>query len=114
MLLCQYMQMDDVVRLAALWDVLRGISAKKLATQVSIEEETGVDQTVISRIANGRRKRFSENLIPLERYANMLTGRNAIPPAVEQATKEFLIVGTESELIASIELARRLVAGRLR
>lgn len=106
--------MDDAARLETLREALRGIKTKKLATQTMLEDRTGVDQTTISRVINGRRKRFSDNLLPLERYANMLLGMSSVPAAVERATKEFLVVGTESELIASIELARRLVAGRLR
>lgn len=106
--------MDDAGRLQALRDALRSVKTKRLATQKTLERETGVDQTVISRISNGRRRRFNANLIPLEQYANMLLGNLEIPAAVQQATIEFLVVGTESELIASIRLARELVARRLR
>jgi transcriptional regulator with XRE-family HTH domain len=107
-------QTDDAARLRALTEVLRVVKAKGLATQKEIEAETGVDQTTISRIMNGRRRRFSSNLDALERYANMLLQGTEIPVAVQQATKEFLVVGTETELIASIKLARQLVAGRFR
>lgn len=114
MLLCQYMQMHDAARLHALRDGLRSVKAKGLASQQALENATGVDQTVISRIMNGHRRRFSEGLAPLENYVNMLLGKGEIPAAVQLATKEFLVVGTESELIASIQLARQLVARRLR
>jgi transcriptional regulator with XRE-family HTH domain len=106
--------MDDSARLQALRDALRSVQTRQLATQAGLEQVTGVDQTVISRIANGQRKRFTERLIPLEQYANMLLSTTEIPVAVQKATKEFLVVGTENELIASIRLARELVARRLR
>jgi transcriptional regulator with XRE-family HTH domain len=107
-------QTDDAARLRALREVLRVVKAKGLATQKELEAATGVDQTIISRIMQGRRRRFSNNLNSLERYASMLIHGTEIPVAVQQATKEFLVVGTETELIASIKLARQLVAGRLR
>jgi transcriptional regulator with XRE-family HTH domain len=107
-------QTDDAARLRALAEVLRVLKAKALATQKELETATGVDQTTISRIMNGHRRRFSSNLMRLESYANMLTQGTEIPVAVQEATKEFLVVGTETELIASIKLARQLVAGRLR
>jgi transcriptional regulator with XRE-family HTH domain len=107
-------QTDDAARLRALTEALRVVKAKALATQKELESATGVDQTTISRIMRGRRRRFSSNLNSLEQYANMLIHETEIPVAVQQATKEFLVVGTETELIASIKLARQLVAGRLR
>jgi predicted transcriptional regulator len=108
------MQMEDSGRLQVLKEGLRTVKAKRLATQKELERRTGVDQTVISRVVNGRRRRFSASLVPLENYVDMLLERSEIPLAVQNATMEFLVVGTESELIASIKLARQLVAGRLR
>jgi transcriptional regulator with XRE-family HTH domain len=107
-------QIDDAARLRGLREALCVVKSKRLATQKELELATGVDQTTISRVMNGRRRRFSGNLSSLEQYANMLLCHTEIPAAVQVATKEFLVVGTESELIASIKLARELVARRLR
>ena len=106
--------MDNTARLTALRSGLNAVKAKGLATQKALEQHSGIDQTVISRIASGRRRRFSETLCPLEIYVNMLLTATDISPAVQQATKQFLVFGTESELIASINLAQQLVGRRLR
>ena len=105
--------MQEAQRIAELAAKLRSIKRRGLARQADLENATGVDQTVISRVLNGHRKRMNEALHRLEAYADMLLSNGEMPQEVRQAAKEFLIFGTEAELVASIELARKLVARRL-
>ena len=105
--------MDESAFLAELAKKLKLVRARGLATQIAIEAHTGVDQATISRVLNGKRRRVNERLRTLNRYANMLLGEVTLPSAVNQAAREFLVFGSEAELIASIQHCARLVARRL-
>jgi transcriptional regulator with XRE-family HTH domain len=102
--------MQEAKRIAGLAAKLHAIKARGLARQADLEEATGVDQSVISRVQRGHRKRMSATLERLDRYADMLLSGPDVPDRVQEAARKFLVVGTESELVASIELARQLVA----
>jgi transcriptional regulator with XRE-family HTH domain len=91
----------------------KAIRARRLATQAQIEASTGVDQGTISKALNGKRRRVNERLQILDKYADMLIGKDELPPAVSHAAREFLIFGSEAELVASIEHCARLVSRRL-
>jgi len=110
MLICHHAQMEESARVAQLAAKLRSIKQRSLARQVDIERETGVDQTVISRVINGHKKRMNPALQRLEAYANMLLSGGEVSPRVKEAAQRFLVYGTEGELIASIEMAKRLVS----
>lgn len=96
-------------------DKLHAIKRGGLATQAEIEAETGVDQTTISRAMNLERRRVTEPLRILMKYADMRLEPSALSPAIGRAVGDFLRRGgSEAELIASIEHATVLVSGRLR
>lgn len=104
-----FLGMQEETRIADLAVKLRAIKRRGLATQAEIESATDVDQTVISRVQNGRRKRMSAGLERLDKYADMLLSGGDVPERVRLAACRFLVVGTETELVASIDLARQLV-----
>jgi transcriptional regulator with XRE-family HTH domain len=105
--------MDDPMFLDDLGKKLKLVRARGLATQAQIEKNTGVDQGTISKVLNGKRRRVNARIRTLDRYANMLLGKVTLPPAVTQAAREFLVFGSEAELVASIHHCARLVAHRL-
>lgn len=105
--------MDDSAFLEQLAQKLKLIRARRLATQAQIEASTGVDQGTISKALNGKRRRVNERLQILDKYANMLVRKDELPPAVSHAAREFLIFGSEAELVASIEHCARLVSRRM-
>ena len=104
--------MDDSRFLADLAQKLRTIRRRRLATQTAIEARTGVCQETVSKVLNGRRRRRTEELNRLDKYADMLLSENALPPAIKEAVGDFLAYGTEDELLASLRMCARLVAGR--
>lgn len=102
--------MQEANRIAALAAKLATIKRRDLARQFDIEAATCVDQTVISRVLHGKKKRMTPQLERLDRYADMLLEPRSLPQNVQQAAMEFLIFGTAEELVAAIELAKKLVA----
>jgi transcriptional regulator with XRE-family HTH domain len=106
--------MQEAQRIADLAAKLVAIKQRGLARQLDMEEKTGVDQTAISRALHGHYKRMSPALERLDGYADMLLVEKEVPEKVRHAAREFLgLGGTESELLASIDLARRLITRRL-
>lgn len=92
---------------------LRAIKRRRLATQRDIERVTGIDQTTISRVQNGQRRRATPQIHDLMRYADMLLEPETLPSAVTRAARKFLEGGgSEAELVMSIEHAARLVSRR--
>lgn len=107
--------MDAAVSLEGLAEKLRAVKSRGLATQVDIATATGVDQATISRVLNGRRRRFTRPLADLEKYVDILLSDGQLSSEVQEAARGFLIRGgTETELIASIEHSANLVLGKLR
>ena len=98
----------------ALSQKLAVIRARKLATQIELERVSGVNQSTISRILNGHRKRVSPSILALEKYATMLLSDPELPRSVKSAALEFLAHGNEEELLATIQLGSRLLAQRTR
>lgn len=106
--------MDDRTFLSHLAAKLELVRSKGLATQLELEAKTGVDQAVISRVFHRKRRRVTEKLRRLDRYADMLIGHAELSASVSDAAMEFLAFGSEDELVATIQLGTRLVSqGRL-
>ena len=106
--------MDDSAFLEQLTEKLRAVRKRGLSTQLEIETKTGVDQGTISKVLNGKRRRANERLRKLDHYANILLSSNELPPAVSKAAQEFLMFGSQAELIATIDHGARLLSGRLK
>jgi transcriptional regulator with XRE-family HTH domain len=106
--------MDDSAFLEQLTKKLRAVSKRGLSTQLEIEAKTGVDQGTISKALNGKRRRANERLRKLDEYANILLSNSELPPAISKAAQEFLIFGSQAELIATIDHGARLLSGRLK
>lgn len=106
--------MDDSAFLEQLTEKLRTIRRLGRGTQLDIEAKTGVAQSTISKVMNGRRRRVNEQVRKLDDYANILLGNPDLPPAVSKAAQEFLIFGSQAELIATIDHGARLLSGRLK
>ena len=107
--------MDSATFLAELADRLRAIKRRRLATQLEIQQDTGVDQATVSRVLNGQRKRVTEPIERLMEYANMLLEADELSSYVQEAARQFLRRGgSEAELIASIEHSAKLVSRKLR
>lgn len=105
--------MDESAFLDSLAKKLKVVRARGLATQMEIEAKTGVDQGTISKALNGKRTRVNDRLRALDNYANMLIGEMVLSQAVSQAAREFLVFGSEAELVASIQHSAWLVSGRV-
>ena len=100
--------------LAQLAEKLQAIKRRGLATQLTIERDTGVDQSTVSRVMNHERRRITQPLRDLMKYADMLLEPEALSSEVSRAARDFLKSGgSEAELVASIEHAARLVARRI-
>lgn len=83
------------------------------STQVEIERDTGVDQTTISRARAGQLKRVTKPLKRLKQYVDMRLRDTRVSTAVSNAAKGFYAAGgSEGDLLASINLATRLVTVR--
>src|SRR5687768_15942545 len=104
--------MDESIFLEALAKKLKLVRARSLATQDQIEAQTGIDQGTISKVMNGKRRRVNDRLRLLDNYANILLGNVTLSPAVSEAAREFLVFGSESDLVASIRHCARLVSQR--
>ena len=106
--------MDTELFFANLAEDLRAVKRKKLATQLEIEEKTGVAQATISRVMNGKVRRITESIERLKKYVNMLLSEDDVPATVKDAAREFLgRGGSEAELIASIEHSANLVTRKI-
>lgn len=109
------MKQDD--RVVNLGIVLKEIKRRKLATQADLSAYSGVSQSVISRILSGAKCKMKSDFDDLEKYANMLIRQDDaacdVSDIVQDAAARFLKIGSENELIASIEFARQLRAGGL-
>lgn len=109
-----YSTMDSEINLADLANKLRAVQRLGLATQKEIQRVTGVDQGMVSRVANGKRRTVTEPVVRLNEYVNMLLSGGALSAEIRQAAREFLgRGGSEAELIASIEHSADLVSRRL-
>ncbi|MEO7691187.1 MAG: helix-turn-helix transcriptional regulator [Sphingomonas sp.] len=106
--------MDDTAFLRQLSEKLRIVRKRGLSTQAEIKAKTGVDQGTISKVLNGKRRRANDRIRKLDDYANILLLKNELPPAVSKAAQEFLIFGSQAELIATIDHGARLLSGRLK
>lgn len=106
--------MDDSLFISNLARKLRKIRRERLATQRQMERATGVSQETISKVIHLKRRRRNAALIALDNYANMLLQKKGISvsPEVTRAVAEFLSVGSEADLIASIKLCANLASGR--
>lgn len=106
--------MDREINLADLADKLRAVQRLGLATQTEIQRVTGVDQAMVSRVTNGKRRVVTEPVVRLDRYVNMLLSSSDLSAEIRQAAREFLgRGGSEAELIASIAHSADLVSRRL-
>jgi transcriptional regulator with XRE-family HTH domain len=106
--------MDDLLFVSDLARKLRQIRRERLATQQQMEDATGVPQETISKVIHLKRRRRSAALIALDNYANMLLKKKGpvVSPEVTDAVAEFLSVGSEADLIASIKMCANLASGR--
>lgn len=106
--------MDDSLFISDLARKLRQIRRKRLATQKQMESATGVPQETISKVIHLKRRRRSPALTALDNYANMLLKKMDIGVSLEitDAVAEFLSVGSEADLIASIKMCTNLASGR--
>jgi hypothetical protein len=106
--------MDDSAFLDQLTKKLKTIHRLGLSTQIDIEAKTGVIQSTVSKVMNGRRRRVNGQIRRLDEYANMLLENRDLPAAVSKAAQEFLMFGSQAELIATIDHGARLLSGRLK
>lgn len=106
--------MADLELMEELASKLRAITDRGLATQVEIAARTQVDQSTVSKLMNGVRRRRSEAVDRVNEYADMLLRRSELPDGVISEANRFLVFGTEEQLIASIRLCTDLVARRTR
>jgi transcriptional regulator with XRE-family HTH domain len=106
--------MDDSLFVLELARKLRQIRRERLATQKQIERATGVPQETVSKVIHLKRRRRNLTLITLDNYANILLNKKgtAVSPEVIDAVAEFLSVGSEADLIASIKMCANLASGR--
>lgn len=106
--------MDDSLFIAELASKLCRIRRERLATQKQMERATGVSQETISKVIHLKRRRRNPTLIALDNYASMLLEERgtAVSPEVTEAVAEFLSVGSEADLIASIKVCANLARGR--
>ena len=100
--------------MAELASKLRAIAERELATQQEIAVATGVDQSTVSKLMNGVRRRRTKAVDRVNGYADMLLTRVELPDAVVSEASRFLVFGTEEQLVASIRLCIDLVTRRAR
>lgn len=106
--------MSDAQYLLELAGKLRQLLTDKIVTQKQIQDAIGVDQSTISRVLNGKRKRKTDQIVRLMKYVNMRIKPAKISSQIESAARDFLVQGgTETELVASIEHSAKLVSGRM-
>ena len=104
----------DARILAQLSRSLTAIAERRIATQLEIQEVTGVDQPTISRAQKGKLKRITDKVTRLADYANMKLRPPPVSERVSALTTRFYEAGgTERELAASVEHAITLVTRRL-
>ena len=104
--------MDDSLFITNLAEKLRKIGREGIATQTQIEAATGIGQETVSKVLNGRRRRRTQSLEALDRYADMLISKRSMPERVSEAVAEFLAFGSEADLVASIRMCANLARGR--
>lgn len=104
----------DDQRLAKLSQSLAAITGRKLANQLEIQRDTGVDQPTISRAKKGGLKRVTPKVEQLINYANMKLQPPPVSEKVSALTARFYEAGgSEREFVASVEHAITLVTRRL-
>lgn len=104
--------MDDSLFIENLVEKLRRIRRERSATQKQLEAATGVRQETISKVLNGKRVRRTRQLEALDKYADMLVSDTKLSANVTAAVSEFLVFGTEADLVASIRMCASLAGGR--
>ncbi len=104
--------MNDSLFIANLAEKLRKIRREGIATQIEIEAATGICQETVSKVLHGKRRRRTEALDALDRYADMLISNRKTPDRVSEAVAEFLAFGSEADLVASIRMCASLVRGK--
>lgn len=99
--------------LATLSANLREIEARGLLSQVAIQRMSGVDQPTISRARAGKLKRVTEKVRLLNRCVEIQLKTRGHSLKIRRATEYFYAAGgSEDELLASINLATRLLLSR--
>ena len=106
--------MNHATYLSELSDKLRRLNSTDSVTQKDIQRELKIDQSTISRVLNGKRKRVTHQIVQLMDYVNMRIEPIEISHQVEEAARDFLKQGgTEIELVASIEHSARLMSRKM-